>query len=119
MLRRVLNLPRDTFDTLTGRRDPLIPPRGLWYVGGEENYRAVNEEFLKYFVELGGLRPGDRVLDVGCGIGVMAARLARFLDKSGSYEGFDIVRVGSDWAKHTLCMPLVMPVSMLALTYSM
>jgi SAM-dependent methyltransferase len=98
LVRRVVNLPRDTFESLTGRRDPLIPPRGLWYVGGEENYRAINEEFLKYFVELGGLRPSDRVLDVGCGIGVTAARLTSFLDQGGSYEGFDIVRTGTTWA---------------------
>jgi SAM-dependent methyltransferase len=99
LVRRVVNLPRDTFESLTGRRDPLIPPRGLWYVGGEENYRSINEEFLKYFVELAGLRPSDRVLDVGCGIGVTAARLTSFLDDhKGSYEGFDIVRIGTDWA---------------------
>src|SRR4051812_28001792 len=94
LLRRMLNFPRDSFESLTGRRDPLIPPRGLWYVGGEDNYHAINEEFLRYFVELGGLRRTDRVLDVGCGIGVMASRLTNFLDGTGSYEGFDIVRVG-------------------------
>jgi len=94
----VVNLPRDAFDSITGRRDPLIPPHGMWYVGGEENYQAINEEFLRYFVDLGGLRPDRRVLDVGCGIGVVAARLIGFLNSAGSYEGFDIVRVGIEWA---------------------
>jgi SAM-dependent methyltransferase len=102
-LRRAINLPRDTFDLLTRRRDPLIPPRGLWYVGGEENYAAINEEFLRYFVDLGKLQPNQRVLDVGCGIGVVAARLTKFLnghgsDTPGSYDGFDIVKKGIDWA---------------------
>lgn len=98
MLRRALNLPRDTFDRLTGRRDALIPPRGLWFVGGEKDFQAINEEFAQYFVTLGGLRPDHRVLDVGCGIGVVASRLTRLLNAQGSYDGFDIVRVGIDWA---------------------
>jgi SAM-dependent methyltransferase len=98
LLRRTINLPRDTFDLLTGRRDPLIPPRGLWFVGGEREHQAINEEFLGYFVDLGGLRSTNRVLDVGCGIGVVASRLTKFLSPKGSYEGFDIVRAGIEWA---------------------
>ena len=101
-VRRVLSFPRDTFDSLTGRRDPLIPPHGLWFVGGERNYELVNEEFLRYFVEFGGLQPSSRVLDVGCGLGVMAARLTRFLQPSGSYCGMDIVKVGVEWAQRNI-----------------
>jgi ubiquinone/menaquinone biosynthesis C-methylase UbiE len=101
LLRRTINLPRDTFEFLTGRRDPLIAPHGLWFVGGEKDYKMINEEFMRYFVELGGLHPNHRVLDVGCGIGIMAARLSRFLNAQGSYDGFDIVRAGIRWAgKH-------------------
>src|SRR5580700_11202148 len=85
LLRRAINFPRDSFDRLTGRRDPLIPPRGLWFVGGEENYQAVNEEFLRYFIELGKLQPDSKVLDVGCGIGVMASRLTSYLSSEGAY----------------------------------
>jgi len=102
LLRRAINLPRDTFDLLTRRRDPLIPPRGLWFVGGEKDYAAINEEFLGYFVNLGKLQPNQRVLDVGCGIGVVAARLTKFLTTRGSYDGFDIVRVGIDWASDNI-----------------
>jgi SAM-dependent methyltransferase len=99
LVRRMLNLPRDTYERVTGRRDPLIPPHGLWFVGGEENYQAVNEEFLDYFVKFGGLQPHHRVLDVGCGIGVMASRLTKFLSPKGAYFGFDIVPIGINWAR--------------------
>lgn len=99
LVRRVLNLPRDTYDRITGRRDPLIPPHGLWFVGGEENYQAVNEEFLGYFIKIGGLQPHHHVLDVGCGIGVMASRLTKFLSPDGAYFGFDIVPMGIKWAR--------------------
>ena len=101
-VRRAINLPRDVFEGLTGRRDPLIPPHGLWFVGGESDYKRVNQEYLSYFVDLAGLRPEHRILDVGCGIGVMASSLTRFLSPQGSYEGFDIVRVGIVWAQKNI-----------------
>jgi ubiquinone/menaquinone biosynthesis C-methylase UbiE len=102
MLRRIINFPRDSFDALIGRRDPLVPPHGLWFVGGEREYAATNDEFMRYFVELGRLEPDHRVLDVGCGIGVMASRLTKFLSPSGTYDGFDIVRIGIDWANKNI-----------------
>src|SRR5437763_9723199 len=98
LLRRIVNFPRDAFETVSGRRDPLIAPHGLWFVGGEQNYAEVNEEFMKYFVDLGGLKRSSHVLDVGCGIGVTASRLTKFLSPEGSYDGFDIVKVGVHWA---------------------
>jgi len=102
LLRRIVNLPRDTYERLTHKRDPLIPPHGLWFVGGEDNYREVNEEFMRYFLELGGLKAEHAVLDVGCGIGVMAARLTKFLNNRGSYLGFDIVNTGIKWAQKNI-----------------
>jgi SAM-dependent methyltransferase len=101
-VRRAINLPRDTFEGLTGRREPLIPPHGLWFVGGESDYKQVNQEYLGYFVNLGGLQPHHRVLDIGCGIGIMASSLASFLSPQGSYAGFDIVRVGINWAQKNI-----------------
>jgi SAM-dependent methyltransferase len=102
LLRRIINFPRDTFDSATGRRSPLVPPHGLWFVGGEVNYKATNEEFMKYFTDFGGLQPDHHVLDVGCGIGVMASRLTSFLSTQGLYDGFDIVRIGIDWANKNI-----------------
>ena len=95
-LRRLINMPLDAIDVLTGRRDPLVPPRGLWYVGGRKDYVTTNEQFIAFFAATG-LRPDHSILDIGCGLGVMAARLARFLT-TGRYEGFDIVRLGTQWA---------------------
>lgn len=102
LLRRIINFPRDTFESLSGRRSPLVPPHGLWFVGGEADYKATNEEFIKYFTDLGGLQADYHVLDVGCGIGVMASRLTSFLDAQGQYDGFDIVRIGIDWANKNI-----------------
>jgi SAM-dependent methyltransferase len=92
----------DTLDAVRGRRDPLTPPRSLMYVGSRQSLRrsdfhAIGAELMRYLVEVGGLVPDDTVLDVGCGVGRMAAQLTRYLAPSSQYEGFDIVREGVAW----------------------
>ncbi len=93
--------PIDAFDRLTGRSDALTPPRRLWYVGAGDFHR-IGGKFLGYFVELGGLRPEERVLDVGCGIGRMAVPLTGYLEGQGLYEGFDIVEPGIRWCRKAI-----------------
>lgn len=87
----------DAADRFRGRSDRLIPPRRLTgYVGGGD-FRSTGEEFAGHFRSLAGLRPEDRVLDVGCGIGRMARPLVAILRPPGSYDGFDIVLAGIRW----------------------
>lgn len=96
--RFVLNEVLDLYDAVRGRRDALVPPRNNIFVGAGD-FRETGDEFLRYFVELGGLRPTDRVLDVGCGIGRMARALTGYLAAEGRYEGFDIVPEGIEWCR--------------------
>lgn len=46
--------------------------------------------FLSLFRMIANLRPGEPVLDVGCGLGCKAFALAHYLGRDGRYEGFDI-----------------------------
>lgn len=89
----------DAADTLRGRRDALTPPRRLAGYVGDSDFRATGAEFLAYFRDLAGLAAGDRVLEVGCGIGRMARVLAPVLCPPGSYDGFDVVASGIDWCR--------------------
>lgn len=86
----------DLADRLRGRKDELVPPRKLIHnIGGD--FAGVGNAFFRHFVELGDLKPGDSVLDVGCGVGRMAAPITRYLAGGGSYEGFDIDAREIEW----------------------
>jgi len=98
--RRIYFLPLDAYEYITGKRPEGVPSKGRIFIG-HGDYLAQGEKFLGYFKELAGLQSNHAVLDVGCGIGRMAVPLTRFLDKNGSYDGFDIVKSGIDWCnKH-------------------
>lgn len=96
VLRRFYHLCLDTLDIIRRRRDSLTAPRSISCIGAGDSVK-IREEFLRYFVEFGGLKPEHQVLDVGCGTGRIAAALLPYLDKNGSYDGFDIVKAGIDW----------------------
>jgi len=95
-VRQIAGLPLDLWDSIMGTRDPLLPPRGLWFIGGGSKPLEIAEENFQRFVS-DGLTPDDRVLDMGCGIGFMAVRLTKFID-GGSFHGFDVVPTAIQWA---------------------
>lgn len=100
-VRRVYHLPADILDSVLKRRDPLTPPKGRIFFGGGD-FDKIGEEYFLYFVDLGGLKPHERVLDVGCGIGRMAVPLTRYLSANGSYEGFDVFLEGIRWCRKNI-----------------
>jgi ubiquinone/menaquinone biosynthesis C-methylase UbiE len=104
IVRRIWYLPLDIFEEITGRRDPMIPPRGRIFIGSGD-YQRTGESIREQLVELAGLQPQHRVLDVGCGIGRVAVPLTSFLDEKGSYEGFDIVRSAITWCHKRISKP--------------
>jgi len=88
----------DARDRLAGRSGRLVPPRRLQFVG-EGDFVAIGDEFLSHLVALCGLRPEDRVLDVGCGIGRLARALAGYLSVDGAYAGLDVNAAGIEWCR--------------------
>lgn len=94
--REVAYFPLDTIDLVAGHR-----PSGKKIFVGDGSWRGVGSEFLRIFRSEVGLRTDEHVLDVGCGVGRIAAGLARYLRPPGSYVGFDIVQEGVTWCtKH-------------------
>jgi SAM-dependent methyltransferase len=76
----------------------MKPPETIYAVGNSD-FEATGLEFKKYFIELGGLKPSARVLDIGCGTGRMAAPLTTYLNKDARYWGLDIVAEGIEWCQ--------------------
>jgi SAM-dependent methyltransferase len=61
----------------------------------------LGQRWASYLIELGDLKPHERVLDVGCGRGRVAVPLTDYLT-TGSYEGFDIDREKIDWCTENI-----------------
>jgi len=80
----------------TGKADPELPPMRLRFVGAGD-FRFVGDNLVNVLTTIGGLRPDDRVLDIGSGVGRVALPLTRYL--TGRYEGFDVVRAGVRWCQ--------------------
>ena len=95
----------DATEKVTGRREPMTPPRRLNNVGSASRFRsdfnAIGKELLGYLINDGGLKPDDRVLDVGCGVGRMAIAMNSYLT-AGTYDGFDIVKQSIDYCQKAI-----------------
>ncbi len=91
----------DIYDAVFHSDIEFLPPRGLRFVGNGDFIKTGNE-FVEYFINKAGLKPEHQVLDVGCGIGRMAIPLTKYLNKEGSFEGFDIAEKGIEWCRKNI-----------------
>lgn len=100
---RPYEMLRESLDRLLGRDDPLVPPARLIFVGGgRRDFRALGDNWLRTMVRFADVRPDERVLDVGCGIGRMAVAFTGYLSRDGRYDGFDVVPKGITWCQQVI-----------------
>ncbi len=75
----------------------VAPPASLYIQYGGGNFFDAGLEFFKILLDECNLQRTSSILDVGCGVGRMAAPLEFFLSSQGSYLGFDIMPEGIEW----------------------
>ena len=100
-VRAVAYAPAEAFDVISGRRQPMTPPRRLQYVGRSADFEAVGAWWRDLLVDRHGLEPDGDVLDIGCGIGRNAVALVPYLTE-GTYEGFDVVPQFIRWCRRKI-----------------
>ena len=100
IVRRLYYLPSDVLDKVKGNRHKYVPPRGYIFTGSPSDSKKFIEQSTHQLYLLQNeinLKPDDTVLDIGSGIGRTAISLSNYLNSSGKYEGFDVVKRGVDW----------------------
>ncbi|MBK8506093.1 MAG: class I SAM-dependent methyltransferase [Saprospiraceae bacterium] len=101
VLRQIYFFLGELYDRLLGNTQEMIPPKRMIFVGPGD-FQNIGNHFFQIFINQGGLKNKDKVLDVGCGIGRMAVPLTGFLHETGVYEGFDIVPEAIRWCRHNI-----------------
>jgi SAM-dependent methyltransferase len=106
--RRIVPMPlRNIFSAAYDRVSYAVaglPPRRLraWISPLWFNFHDTGRDQLEFFVEMAGLQPSHRVLDIACGVGRLAIPLARYLDDKGTYDGFDINEELIEWCRRKI-----------------
>jgi len=78
-----------------------LPPEHLLEGVGAGDFEKVGAETTELIKTFGGLRPDDRVLDVGSGLGRVTWPLAQELTR-GTYDGLDTVADYIEWCSNGL-----------------
>ena len=77
-------------------RDSLVPPASKNETG-YGNFRAIGYKIVILLIKLAGLKPNHKILDIGCGMGRIAAGLLDFVNKDAEYHGLDVVKNNIKW----------------------
>jgi ubiquinone/menaquinone biosynthesis C-methylase UbiE len=94
--RRCVYFPVDVWQSITGKRNSLVPPKGMIFTGSGDFVKS-GQDLVNLCIQHAQLKPNHQVLDVGCGIGRLAVALSPYLNSHGAYYGFDVVQDGINW----------------------
>lgn len=69
------------------------------YVGPLRGFESSGAEFLAYLKLLCKFQPDEKILDIGCGCGLMGLYLKDYLNSQGRYVGADIHKLSIEWCQ--------------------
>jgi SAM-dependent methyltransferase len=90
--------PIDYVSRVIEGRSYLPPLRVRSLAGPLSGLEPSGAEFLAYLKLLCGATPSARVLDIGCGFGLLGLQLKKVLHHPGRYVGVDVDRRAIGWA---------------------
>ena len=95
------NLPISeiSFKKTKKKLSPFVPPLAAGQIG---EFRKAGEEYLGYCKTLANLKPNEKILEVGCGMGRFAHVFSKYLDKQGSYEAIDTMPQVIEFCKNNI-----------------
>lgn len=84
--------------------EPSYPdlPEHLLHGVGTGDFWTVGEHTVSLLQKFAALRPKERVLDIGSGLGRVAFPLSRVLDAESTYDGFDTLALYVDLCRKNL-----------------
>jgi SAM-dependent methyltransferase len=94
--------PVDYAARLINGKGHLPPLRIRRRAGPLRGLERSGAEFAAYLKLMCDLDPHSRVLDVGCGFGLLALELRDYLSGPGSYVGVDVDRGAIAWARRSI-----------------
>jgi ubiquinone/menaquinone biosynthesis C-methylase UbiE len=83
---------------INGKGD--FPPMHLRrHVGSLRDFEKSGTEFMVYLKLFCELKPQERMLDIGCGCGLVSLFLLDYIDSHGAYNGMDIHKPSIKWCQ--------------------
>jgi ubiquinone/menaquinone biosynthesis C-methylase UbiE len=77
-----------------------IPVRLLAMTGGgTDTFDLISQSHIDQLQQYIGIRPGAKILEIGCGIGRDAIPLAELISPEGTYKGTDVIGESVAWCK--------------------
>lgn len=96
LVRKIVYSPYDLFSSAKTYNGIQLPGKSILFTGGGD-FLETGKRFTEYFKKHGQLQAGERVLDIGSGMGRMAIPLTSYLNNSADYFGIDIMPNAIDW----------------------
>jgi cyclopropane fatty-acyl-phospholipid synthase-like methyltransferase len=81
---------------------PIPRPEEIFVGGTDQDFLRIGVDTLRSLVKHCQLQAGNKVLDIGSGIGRIALPLTQWLDQTGEYLGLDVVQHGVRWCEQNI-----------------